>query len=400
MNSLAVSKHKLSLVDISKVYDSVTALDKINLDLNKGEILSIVGPSGCGKSTLLKIIGGIEKPSSGSVYFDGQDAKDLTSRERNVSFVFQNFSLYPHMKVLENLRFGLRDRGFKEKEISENIEATVELFNLSPFLQRFPASLSGGQQQRVAIARALVRNPSVLLMDEPFSSLDTNLKYELRLELLELHKKLNFTGLVVTHDQDDALLLGNRTFILENGQKMQFDTGLELFHNPVSVFVGRFIGEPPMNLVAATIEKNRVIFGKYSLPIPRNQDLDLVDDQLVILGLRSNSAEDFRMSPNRNATHINIKLEHAEYLGPTTRLHFSCERDQKLVEKVDPSLRKYLSLSKSNKNSYSLVVEINPHFKVKIGDELDISIDIQELYFFDPKTGKSLSSRINPQNFG
>lgn len=240
---------KIRIDNLTKQYGSVTAVDKLNITINDGEFITILGPSGCGKSTLLYTISGIYGPTSGDIYFDEEKITPIKIEERNIGMVFQNYSLYPHMTVAENLMFPLKIMGVKKKQALERAIEIGKLIKCEELLNRKPKELSGGQQQRVAIGRAIIKNPKVLLMDEPFSNLDAGLRIEMREEIKELHKKTGITTLFVTHDQEEAMSISDRILVMNEGKAVQFSTPFDLYKNPNSVFVASFLGNPKINLI-------------------------------------------------------------------------------------------------------------------------------------------------------
>src|SRR2546430_14940485 len=240
------------LTDLSKVFHGGTvALDHVNLTVADGEFIVLVGPSGCGKSTLLRMIAGLEDATDGTISIDGRDVTELPPRSRDVAMVFQSYALYPHMSVRENLGYGLKVRKTPKKEAAERVARAAKLLGLEEMLDRKPGALSGGQRQRVAMGRAIVREPKAFLMDEPLSNLDAMLRVSMRSELARMHDRLSTTTVYVTHDQIEAMTLGNRVAVLRDGVLQQLDTPQKLYHRPLNVFVAAFIGSPAMNLVEA-----------------------------------------------------------------------------------------------------------------------------------------------------
>jgi len=253
---------ELTLQNISKVYDDVDkergrkkAVDNISFTVKDKEFMVIVGPSGCGKSTLLRMIAGLEEISEGSLTIDGRRMNDLSPRDRDIAMVFQNYALYPHMTVYDNMAFGLKLKNFSKKEIKERVMQTAKMLEIEDELYRKPKTLSGGQRQRVAIGRAIIRRPKVFLFDEPLSNLDAKLRSQMRIELQKLHREINATMIYVTHDQTEAMTLGNRIAVLNKGTLMQLDTPMNLYNNPSKRFVAGFIGSPTMNFIKGILKK-------------------------------------------------------------------------------------------------------------------------------------------------
>src|SRR5687767_8066434 len=268
----------------------VLAVDDVTLRIEDGEFIVLVGPSGCGKSTLLRSIAGLEEVTAGTVRIGGRDVTDLPPRERDVAMVFQSYALYPHMTVRQNLGYGLKVRKSSKAEIAERVDKVARLLRLEELLDRRPAALSGGQRQRVAMGRAIVREPLAFLMDEPLSNLDAKLRVTMRAELASLHARLGATTVYVTHDQVEAMTLGQRVAVMRDGRIQQVDTPQALYRSPVNLFVAAFIGSPAMNLVEARVEDGAAVFGGLRVPLPPER-LPEAGGPLV-LGIRPESFED------------------------------------------------------------------------------------------------------------
>src|SRR6476661_2522854 len=260
---------EIAYESVSKVYpDGTQAVHDLDLEIGDAELMVLVGPSGCGKTTALRMLAGLEEISDGEIRIGDRVVNDLPPRDRDIAMVFQNYALYPHKTVYENLVFGLRMRKVPKAEQRRRVEEIARVLGLGEMLQRRPAQLSGGQRQRVAMGRAIVREPKAFLMDEPLSNLDAKLRVSMRAELTRLHDRLGVTTLYVTHDQVEAMTLGQRVAVLRDGVLQQVDTPHRLFHRPVNLFVGAFIGSPSMNLVDARLEGGRVRFAGFDLPLP------------------------------------------------------------------------------------------------------------------------------------
>ncbi|AFK21872.1 ABC transporter ATP-binding protein [Pyrococcus sp. ST04] len=281
------------LENIVKKFGNFTALDNVNLEIKDGEFMALLGPSGSGKSTLLYTIAGIYKPTSGRVYFDEKDVTELPPKERNVGLVFQNWALYPHMTVYKNIAFPLELRKVPREEIERKVRDVAKMLHIEKLLDRYPWQLSGGQQQRVAIARALVKEPDVLLLDEPLSNLDALLRLEVRAELKRLQKDLGITAVYVTHDQAEALAMADRIAVIREGKILQVGTPDEVYYKPKYKFVGGFLGNPPMNFLEARIEDGKlVITEESSIPIPSQYKdiISKVNVKEVLIGFRPHDA--------------------------------------------------------------------------------------------------------------
>src|SRR5271167_4026727 len=253
---------EVALRNVVKRYDNVEAVRSINLDIPDNEFVVLVGPSGCGKSTTLRMIAGLEEISGGDIYIGGEVVNDLPPKDRDIAMVFQNYALYPHMSVYENMAFGLKLRKLPKPEIEERVREAAKLLDLEPYLDRRPSALSGGQRQRVAMGRAIVRQPSVFLMDEPLSNLDAKLRVETRANIAELQSRLETTTVYVTHDQVEAMTMGHRVAVLHNGVLQQVDTPRTLYDNPANAFVAGFIGSPAMNIHTAALSERGATIGE------------------------------------------------------------------------------------------------------------------------------------------
>src|SRR5687768_5375294 len=255
---------------VAKRYGKVSVIENLNLDIHDQEFMVLVGPSGCGKSTALRMVAGLEEISSGTISIGDRVVNELPPKDRDIAMVFQNYALYPHMSIRENLEFGLKMRGTPRDETARMVDDAAEILGLTPYLDRKPKQLSGGQRQRVAVGRAIVRHPSVFLFDEPLSNLDAKLRGEMRAEIKKLQHRLKATTVYVTHDQIEAMTMGHRIAVMKDGKLQQLGTPLEVYEKPVNIFVARFIGTPPMNLINATVSSDggKLEGAGFSLPVP------------------------------------------------------------------------------------------------------------------------------------
>lgn len=331
---------ELSLKNVSKVYDNgVRAVSDVDLDVESGEFIVLVGPSGCGKSTLLRIVAGLETVSKGEVWIGGKLVNDVPAKDRDIAMVFQNYALYPHMTVYENMAFGLRMRRLPKAEIERRVRQAAETLGLVPLLDRRPKELSGGQRQRVAVGRAIVRQPRLFLFDEPLSNLDAKLRVEMRAELLKLHRRLGATAIYVTHDQVEAMSMGDRLVVIEGGIVQQIGPPLEVYRHPANVFVAGFIGSPPMNLITCEIQEHdgrlRFVRDQLVLDATAAQQRLLQDGPLaarrIIVGIRP---EDVHVAPPeaRDATEARVEL--IELLG-SEALATCAVAGQQLIVRLD-----------------------------------------------------------------
>ena len=295
---------KIVLDGVSKVFgNDVIAVNNVSLEIGDGEFMVLVGPSGCGKSTILRILAGLEEVTAGEIFIGEKQVTDLQPKDRDVAMVFQNYALYPHMTVEQNLGFGLKLRKMPKPEAKQRVAAASKILGLEPLMQRKPAELSGGQRQRVAIGRAMVREPMAFLMDEPLSNLDAKLRVQMRAELARLHERLATTTVYVTHDQVEAMTLGQRVAVLKDGILQQVDTPQHLYNHPANLFVAAFIGSPPMNLVEADVADRSLAFGGFTLPVPADAGLEPYHGRRLILGIRPSDLEDCDVWHNERLPH-------------------------------------------------------------------------------------------------
>ena len=362
---------KVTLEKVSKFYGDVEAVKKIDLDINDKEFLVLVGPSGCGKSSTLRMIAGLEEIDQGTINIGAKTVNELEPRERNVSMVFQNYALYPHMTVEENLGFSLKIAGMKKGDIDSRVTEAAGILDIEEFLQRKPAQLSGGQRQRVAMGRAIVRRPDVFLFDEPLSNLDAKLRNQMRTEIKRLHQKVETTIVYVTHDQVEAMTLADRIVIMKDGIIEQIGTPLDLFETPATKSVATFIGSPSMNMISSIVETDQ---GKkimktedgISVPVPVSKKDVVKDGQKISFGFR---AEDivplkFGNKPSQSWDYKS-KVNLSEPLGTETLIFTNFGKIEIVSRMFTPEL-------------------------VRAGDELDFSLNLDRTYLFDDETGKAI----------
>jgi multiple sugar transport system ATP-binding protein len=383
----------IELQAIEKTFPNGTrAVDGVDLLIEDGEFIVLVGPSGCGKTTLLRCIAGLEEVTDGTILIGDRDVTDVDAKRRDIAMVFQNYALYPHMTVRRNIAFGLKVRGTPRKEIAKRIDETARLLGLEELMDRRPLALSGGQRQRVAMARAIARRPRVYLMDEPLSNLDAKLRVRVRADLARLHGQLGVTTVYVTHDQVEAMTLGQRAAVMNEGKIQQVDTPQGLYWSPVNLFVAAFIGSPSMNLVEAQISDGSLRFAGFSLPLA-----DLGADaqklpQRVILGVRP---EHFTEVENGESTSWSIEgqVTVEENLGAEVVVFFPIEAAP--VETDD-----IVSIRESEEEAL-LVQEARALFTARLpsgtrrllGKKIRLALNPERCYFFDPATGASLVTR-------
>ena len=314
---------EVSLQNVVKRYGSLDVVHGIDLDIAHNEFVVLVGPSGCGKSTTLRMIAGLEEISGGEIFIGGSVVNNLPPRRRNISMVFQNYALYPHMSVRENLGFSLKIAKRPQREIEAAVDEAAEVLGLETLMERTPAELSGGQRQRVAMGRAIVRHPDVFLFDEPLSNLDAKLRTQMRVEIKKLHAKVKTTIVYVTHDQIEAMTLADRIVIMKDGHIVQIGTPLDVFENPVDTFVAGFIGSPPMNLIEGSVKDDHVVFGDgRSLPVPPDLAGQLENGRRVVFGFRADvlMPKGHTLAESGVIHDLELTIELAEPLGSETIL--------------------------------------------------------------------------------
>jgi len=361
--------HRVMLKDVTKVYSGdVVAVKDATLEIADKEFVVLVGPSGCGKSTTLRMIAGLEEVTSGDIYIDGERVNDVPPKNRDIAMVFQNYALYPHMTVYNNMAFGLKLRKYHKSEIQNRVQEAAEILGINHLLDRKPKALSGGERQRVAVGRAIVRQPKVFLFDEPLSNLDAKLRVQMRTEISKLHNRLQATIIYVTHDQTEAMTMGNRIVVLNQGLIQQIDDPLSLYHSPANRFVAGFIGSPPMNFLEGTLreESGNLIFESqgFSLKIPEkiHEALSQHGSTEVTFGIRP---EDIMAEDVPEDAAVEAQVEVVEPLGSEVILYLMVG-DQTLVGKVDSS------------------VHPEPNTSLRIG------FNMSRCHFFDAKEGRAV----------
>jgi multiple sugar transport system ATP-binding protein len=390
----------IAFEDVDKIYENgVQAVFELTLEAHDGEFLVLVGPSGCGKTTALRMVAGLEDISGGTVKIGGRVVNDVSSKERDIAMVFQNYALYPHLSVAENIAFGLRLRKTDKKIINERVIWAAKMLDLTPYLERRPKELSGGQRQRVAMGRAIVRQPQAFLMDEPLSNLDAKLRVQMRADIAKLQRELGVTTMYVTHDQVEAMTMGDRVAVMSKGRLQQVDAPQRLYDRPENLFVAGFIGTPPMNLLEGTASVNggvTVTLGGNKLPIadealaqyPR---LRSYDGRPVIVGLRAGDLHPGQ--GHEGLPTISARVELVESLGSESMAYFKVDARQIRSEAVvvDESLAEAADHEESVVGSRpNLVASFPPHVQLKLGDDVAIAVDTRMLHFFDEASGAPL----------
>ncbi len=377
------------LEGVSKVYaGGVVAVDDVSLEIQSGEFLVLVGPSGCGKSTLLRMIAGLEEVTDGTISIGDRDVTDLPPRSRDIAMVFQSYALYPHMSVRENLGYGLRVRKTPKAEAGRRVEQVAELLGLAELLDRRPAALSGGQRQRVAMGRAIVREPEAFLMDEPLSNLDAKLRVSMRAQLASLHARLATTTIYVTHDQVEAMTLGQRVAVMRDGRVQQVDTPQALYTRPQNLFVAAFIGSPAMNLVEADIGEGFVEFAGFRIPTGPGAARPV--EGRAIVGIRPEAFEDAALA-DPSLPQIDVVVDVVEELGPETHVIFPVAAAPVDVTgaRADDEADEALLAG----GGTIFTARVDPLTKALPGADLRLAVDPSRFHFFDPATGARLDSR-------
>jgi multiple sugar transport system ATP-binding protein len=381
---------------VTKEYgDGIKAVNELDLGIDDGEFMVLVGPSGCGKTTALRMVAGLEDISSGVVRIGDRVVNYVPSRDRDIAMVFQSYALYPHLSVYENIAFGLKVKKVPKEEIERRVQEAARILDLEPFLKRKPRALSGGQRQRVAMGRAIVREPSAFLMDEPLSNLDAKLRVQMRAEISKIQHNLGVTTIYVTHDQIEAMTMGQRVAVMRKGELQQVAEPQELYDQPVNLFVGGFIGSPAMNMLEATLERKNgqlaANFGSQQLALsdaaeaarPALRDFE---GKMVIVGIRPEHLEDAALARDDAQPKIRGEVVLREALGSEIMVHFTVDARPALTEDVR-ELAADVGGELPAETHETTVVRFNAHSRVREGEPADVAVDTSELHFFDPESG-------------
>lgn len=360
------------LKNVNKIYpNGFQATYNLNMHIKDGEFMVFVGPSGCAKSTTLNMIAGLEEITEGEIYIDDQIVNDIPPKDRDIAMVFQSYALYPHMNVFENMAFGLRLRKFPKKEIIMRVNEAAKILNIENLLDRKPKQLSGGQRQRVALGRAIVRKPKVFLFDEPLSNLDAKLRVQMRVELSKLHNKLKTTMIYVTHDQVEAMTMGDRICVLDKGRIQQIDTPLNLYEKPANLFVATFIGSPSMNTLEGTlVEEDNILVFK------TDSGIKIYLDKNKINKLRNHSGK---------RVILGIRPENIEIIGDKGKSENVIKATVDVIENLGNEMYVYFQF-----NNTQMIARIDPKIKLKFNENINLKLDNSKIHIFEKQTGKNL----------
>ena len=388
---------------VAKIYpDGTQAVRDLDLEIADGELMVLVGPSGCGKTTALRMLAGLEEISEGEIRIGDRIVNDLTPKDRDIAMVFQSYALYPHMTVEQNLAFGLKLRKLPKKEVQERVRRAARILQIEEFLKRKPRALSGGQRQRVAMGRAIVREPQAFLMDEPLSNLDAKLRVQMRAEIHQLQRRLGVTTIYVTHDQVEAMTMGDRVAVMNAGHLQQVNTPQVLYDHPVNEFVAGFIGSPSINLVESQLARSNG-----NLQVTLGEHRVTVDDQLarnrsglgdyigkkIILGIRPEDFEDAAIEPDAPADRrIKVTADLTEPLGSEVLVHFGTEATAVVSSAVaaDVGEDADIRLGEEDELTTRLIARVSPKSRIALGQQVELAVDTTRLYFFDPETREAV----------
>ena len=392
---------EITFEHVKKVYgDDIVAIEDMNLDIPDGEFVVFVGPSGCGKSTALRMVAGLEDITEGKLFIADEVVNDVSPRERDIAMVFQNYALYPHMNVRDNMAFALKLRKVDDEERNRRVEDAAKILGLENFLDRKPAALSGGQRQRVALGRAIVRDPKAFLMDEPLSNLDAKLRVQMRTEISKLHNRIGTTSIYVTHDQTEAMTMADRIVLLKDGRVQQIDPPQKMYDHPANVFVAGFIGSPAMNFMQARLEKDdggvAAVFGETRLPIPREhlqnaKDIESHVNKDVVLGIRPEHIEDAEIAENTEHTAaMEVEVQVIESMGSEKYVYFGMPKGGEAAHTQSIDEMESEVGADTSGGDETLVARIGPESGAAEGKRLRLLVDTSKIHLFDGETEEAL----------
>ena len=385
----------IDIKSAGKIYPNGTrALEDVSITINDGEFVVLVGPSGCGKTTLLRMVAGLEDITEGEIAIGDKTVNEVAPKDRDIAMVFQNYALYPHMSVFDNMAFSLKLRKLPKNEIEKKVKDAAKTLEISELLDRKPKALSGGQRQRVAMGRAIVRNPQAFLMDEPLSNLDAKLRVQMRAELGQLHTQLQTTTLYVTHDQVEAMTMGDRVAVIRKGELQQIDTPREIYSNPRNIFVAGFIGSPSMNFVYTKIKSTKdsieLNFGDNQIRYQdeKKEKLKSFENKEIVLGIRPEAFEDGHFANQSDYSEsIKVKVSLLEQLGSDSYVHFYKDIKPVQTEAIEEILADEGEDITVLGDKTKFIARINPNSTVTEGEEIELKINPSKLHFFDPESG-------------
>ncbi|HEV2062041.1 MAG TPA: sn-glycerol-3-phosphate ABC transporter ATP-binding protein UgpC [Solirubrobacteraceae bacterium] len=390
--------------DVGKVYpDGTRAVSDMDLEVHDGEFVVLVGPSGCGKTTALRMVAGLESISEGVLRIGDRVVNHVPSRDRDIAMVFQSYALYPHLSVYENIAFSLKLRGADKGERDKRVRRAARVLGLEEFLDRKPRALSGGQRQRVAMGRAIVREPQAFLMDEPLSNLDAKLRVQMRAEIAQIQDDLGVTTIYVTHDQTEAMTMGDRVAVMRKGELQQVASPQELYDQPVNLFVAGFIGSPAMNMLVARLERDgdrlHVVLGDQRITLDEealaeHEALRSYEDREVIVGIRPEDLEDPRFAEqDASGRTIRGEVTLREALGSEIVVHFRTdarEPETEDIQELAADAGEQRGFSEDEHEGAKLVARFNPRSEINAGDRIEVAVDTRGLHFFDPETSRGI----------
>ncbi len=388
----------INISSVGKVYPNGTrALEDVDIEINDGEFVVLVGPSGCGKTTLLRMVAGLEDITEGEISIADNVVNEVAPKDRDIAMVFQNYALYPHMSVYDNMAFSLKLRKLPKDEIDKKVRDAAKTLEIDELLERKPKALSGGQRQRVAMGRAIVRSPQAFLMDEPLSNLDAKLRVQMRAELGQLHTQLETTTLYVTHDQVEAMTMGDRVAVIRKGVLQQIDTPREIYLYPKNIFVAGFIGSPSMNFVYGTATKSgkgmKVNFGDDEVKVVNAPEaLAAYEGKEIVIGIRPEAFEDSVYANDKEFSEkVGIEVSLLEQLGSDTYVHFYKDIKPVQTEAIEEILADEGEDISVLGNETKFIARINPNSTVQEGQKIDLALDPTKLHYFDPDSGLAIT---------